>query len=83
MAAPSVGATVLYTLGQHRGDRAASHLVCPALVVAHNADGTLALWVYAPWPPPMDEFLRPWVPAARTAPGTAGAAGMWSQPARA
>jgi hypothetical protein len=81
--APRVGATVLYTLGHHRGQRAASHLVCPALVVGHNADGTLALWVYAPLAPPMDEFLRPWVPPARTAPGTAAAAGMWSPAAQA
>lgn len=76
MAAPRVGATVLYTLGHNRAARAAGYATCVATVVAHNADGTLALWVYSVAPP--HEFLRPWVPPARTPAGSKSAAGKWS-----
>jgi hypothetical protein len=74
--APQVGATVLYTLGHNRAARHGGHAVCLAQVVAHNADGTLALWVHSEAPP--HEFLRPWVPPARAPAGSSRAAGHWS-----
>ncbi len=74
---PRVGSTVHYTLGHNRHQRRAGYGVVPATVVGHNADGTVALWVYAPCPP-HHEYLRPWVPHHAGPPGTARAAGKWS-----